>query len=1397
MPPHKVFVPAPQGHINIESESIKVPEPLTQSEAIKPPMMQRIMPFIMIGMVGGMLLLMFTSGNGFSPFMLMMPMMMVMGMMQMLTGGSNDTGELNAERKNYALQLREERKIAHRQGSALHKAQALTFPGPTTLINYIGQENPDEPIMWRATEANPGGLLVNEGSVDEVSFSPYLSARIGKGTTTLQPALTFDELQVAENLEPVTTSMFRSFVRTQGFVTNMPVALNMISAPAFALTGSEDKTFGLARAMIMSMAFSHSPSELRIAVVSDDIDSQTWQWMKWLPHCQHPEAVDRLGTARLLYTSMHDFAKSCPDAVSAAQQGQPRWLVVVDKPHHELRPPVSRGFEAGRLAASFLVVRAGADYLATSNRARYDISPDGILRMPGDVKIAADYVSVDDAERFTRAMACWRPMDMSSLNAAASSAPAQFKKLTWLEVMGIEDIDAWDPRETWELSENSPNYEIPLGYARRDDTLVEGIVTLDFAESSRGGSGVHGVGQGKTGTGKSFLLGGIVLSLATLYSPHKVNFILMDFKGGSSFLGYEKLPHTVAIISNLASETELLDRAQDVIKGEIDRRQEVLKKYNAKDIYEYREKRLRDASMPPMPALFIIADEFREFITTHREYMKLFESIAAIGRSCGVHLLLVSQYIDSSLIQSVEAQLSYGISLAVNSERESRTVIGNGDAAKLSVGTGDAIVSYKGGTKNGTNSHFRAFNIESRYVPPAQETALETTSIDTQSPQRTVTTLEVFTARNQVIEHREDDVTGPDTAVAAVKKKDEVPEEVQMKSVLISHLSKFDDMKGLDLWKESLRVPLTYATLQPALADPDSWDMSVVIGETDYPYRHRRIPYVLNPSNPAYAHTNIIGRPASGKSTTVEAIISSTALSYAPSKVQFLIIDYAGAKLREVEDYPHVIGYASGSDQDLIDRFFGEVNRVVQLRKFVMAQRENATASAYLASKSVDPVEGDPYGRLFLVIDGFGRMVEDKKNSDELGFDQTIIGLMKTAMQVGVHFLVTTEGSDLGYAYNKNNIFGKMIPLKMDSPADVVTDRDIRAGVVNIPDNQPGRSVDTGKEGLYSRVLIPQAERVEPIGFDEGNPIYAADTDYGDNIRALAKHVRSQYEDVKDTWVPRVVAAPASIDYAHLWSSYAPSIEQGRRTAALPFAMETADLSIIDVADSPSPHLIVLGDPGSGRSTALRTLINDVVQQRRPHEAQFLFFDPEFEFFSEKQVLEANNMCLAYATSTSEASEMFETLAEELESRILTSETMAGKTKDDIVNRRWYDGPDFYVIIDNLGQLGTGFSGGPANPLGEILDRSNNLGCFVFAAGSASEATALLSTASNKLPAALMKSKAPVLLLSGSDTQGKVVANEKFSLRRPGQGRFVDTSRNPVARTVQVANTAPWPAPDA
>lgn len=1392
-------MPAPRDRTSLEAEGIQVPEPLPQSEPIKPPIIQRIMPLVMIGMVGGMLALMFTSGGAMSPMMLMMPMMLVMGMMSMFTGGANEVGELNAERKNYALQLREERKVAHRQGKALHHLQTMTFPGPTILHNFIGQEDPALPIMWQTTEVNPGGLLVEEGTVDEVSFSPWMSARIGKGTTNLLPALTFEELQVAENLEPVTTSQFRAFVRTQGFVTNMPVAVNMASSPAFALTGDVDKVFGLARAMIMSMAFNHAPSSLRIAVVSDDIESETWSWLKWLPHAQHPSAEDRFGTARLLYTSLTDFTSACPDAVSPPQENHPRWLVIVDKPNHEIRPPVSRGFEAGRIASTFLVVRAGADHLASSKRSRYEVDEDGVLHMPGDVKLAADYASLEVVDVFARSMACWKSIDTSDISLTGSASTERFRKQTWFEILGIGDIEAWDPRTVWEHNEQSSNFETPLGYARRGAELVEGIVTLDFAEASRGGSGPHGVGQGKTGTGKSFMLGGIVLSMAALFSPHKVNFILMDFKGGSTFMGFELLPHTVAVISNLASETELLDRAEDVIDGELTRRQEELKKYKVKDILEYRKKRHShpELDMPAMPDLFIIADEFREFIKDNRHYLKLFESVAAIGRSLGVHLFLVSQYIDTSLIASVDKQLTYGISLAVESESESRAVLGSsGKAAHLSGGNGDALVSYKSGTNNGTIAEFRTFNIEQTYVPPAPETSLESTVISDAAAQKSDTVLEVFTARNQTRQAEAEVIDHSDSPAAPAPEVVDSA-ETQMKNVLIDRISRFTDMKGLSLWQESLQVPLTYSKIQPKKADPSSWDLRIVIGETDEPKRHRRVPFVISPSNPSTGHINIVGRPATGKSTTVETIISSTALSYGPDKVQFLVIDYAGAKLREVEEYPHVIGYSSGSNTDLIDRFFGEVRRVVDLRREAMNLRESPTVAAYLASKAADPVEGDPYGRLFLVIDGLGQMIAEEKEGRDPEFDKRLLSLMKTALQVGVHVIATTAGGDVGFHISQSKIFGQIIPLSMDNAVEVVDDRELRARVVNIPTGQPGRSVDMNLGGLYSRILIPVTDEVEPIGYDDGNPIYARDTDFGPQIRQLAAYIRTQYEPVKDTWVPQVHAAPTEIDYTQVWERYRTTIDPEARTAAQPFALETSDLSIVDLADSPSPHLIVFGDPSSGKTTALRTIINNVVQQRRPHEAQFLFFDPSYAFFAEQQVLTQNNMCLAYTTSPDEAGDMFSNLAATLESRIPNAETMRGVSRDTITNRRWYDGPDFYVIIDNLAQLGSGFGGGVADPLGEVLAKNNSLGCFVFAAASPGDSTQLLTTKSLKLPDALMSHNAPILLLSGSNTQGKVVGNERFELRRPGQGRFYDPSRNPTGRTVQVVNTQPWPEPAA
>ena len=66
--------------------------------------------------------------------------------------------------------------------------------------------------------------------------------------------------------------------------------------------------------------------------------------------------------------------------------------------------------------------------------------------------------------------------------------------------------------------------------------------------------GPHGLLVGATGSGKSELLRTLVLALAVTHSSEILNFVLVDFKGGATFAALDRLPHTSAVITNLADE---------------------------------------------------------------------------------------------------------------------------------------------------------------------------------------------------------------------------------------------------------------------------------------------------------------------------------------------------------------------------------------------------------------------------------------------------------------------------------------------------------------------------------------------------------------------------------------------------------------------------------------------------------------------------------------------------------------------------------------------------------------------------------------------------------------------------------------------------------------------------
>ena len=111
--------------------------------------------------------------------------------------------------------------------------------------------------------------------------------------------------------------------------------------------------------------------------------------------------------------------------------------------------------------------------------------------------------------------------------------------------------------------------------------------------------GPHALVAGTTGSGKSVLLQSWCLALASMNGPEHLNFVFLDFKGGSAFRKLERLPHTVGSVCDLDLAHAV--RALRALEAELTRREQLSAAVHASDI--------RDMVNPP-PRLIVVIDEF-------------------------------------------------------------------------------------------------------------------------------------------------------------------------------------------------------------------------------------------------------------------------------------------------------------------------------------------------------------------------------------------------------------------------------------------------------------------------------------------------------------------------------------------------------------------------------------------------------------------------------------------------------------------------------------------------------------------------------------------------------------------------------------------------------------------
>ena len=117
------------------------------------------------------------------------------------------------------------------------------------------------------------------------------------------------------------------------------------------------------------------------------------------------------------------------------------------------------------------------------------------------------------------------------------------KNISLFELLDIMTINDLDLSARWGRSQVYKSMAAPLGVKTKNQTVY-----LDLHEKKHG---PHGLVAGTTGSGKSEILQTYVLSIASLFHPYEVGFVIIDFKGGGMANQFKDLPHLMGAITNI------------------------------------------------------------------------------------------------------------------------------------------------------------------------------------------------------------------------------------------------------------------------------------------------------------------------------------------------------------------------------------------------------------------------------------------------------------------------------------------------------------------------------------------------------------------------------------------------------------------------------------------------------------------------------------------------------------------------------------------------------------------------------------------------------------------------------------------------------------------------------